>query len=50
MTAKKLQKCFGDMYLGKQNSTYVLFILGNIRINCHMNAGGFKGLLYNMFS
>ena len=48
---KELQKCFGEIYSGEKSiSTDVFFILENPRINCHMDAGEFEGLLYNMLS
>ena len=50
MNMKDLQNVFGEMYLGKGGNTDVLFILENLRISCQMDAGGFEGLLYNMFS
>ena len=37
------------MYLGKK-TTDAFFILENLRINCQMGAGKFKGLLYTMLS
>ena len=50
MIMKELQKCFGEICLVGGNSTDVLFILENIRINFQMDASEFEGLLYNMFS
>ena len=50
MIVKELQKCFGEMYLGKKNDTDVFFILANIRIYFQMDAGEFEGLLYTILS
>ena len=49
---KKLQKKIGGIYFGEKKtiSTDDLFILENLRINCHMDAGEFDGLLFNMLS
>ena len=44
------QKCFGEIYLGEKKSTDDFFILKNLEINCQMDTGEFKGLLYNMLS
>ena len=46
----ELQKCFGEIYLGKINkSTDHFFILANLRINFQMYASEFEGLLYDIF-
>ena len=52
MIVKELQKCFGDIYFGgnKNTATYVFFIMENIRIDCHMYAAEFEGLLYTILS
>ena len=52
MIMKEFQKKIGEIYLGggKIISTDMFFILENIRINCHMDASEFEGLLYNMLS
>ena len=49
---KELQEKIGEIYLGGKEtiSTDIFFILANIRINCHMDASEFEGLLYNMLS
>ena len=47
---KELQKCFGEIYLEKKITTDSLFIILNIRINCHMAVAEFEGLLYTIFS
>ena len=52
MIVKELQKCFGEIYLGgkKNITTDVLFIMENIRIDFHMDAAEFEGLLYTILS
>ena len=47
---RRYRKNLVRYYLGGGNSTDLLFILENIRINYQMDASGFEGLLYNILS
>ena len=52
MIVKELQKQFGEIYSGgeKEISTYLFFILENLRTIFQMDASEFEGLLYNTLS
>ena len=47
----ELQKCFGDIYLGK---IYLILLMISLfwksKVNYQMDAGEFEGILYNMLS
>ena len=48
---RSYRKNWWDIFRGKKIiSTNDLFILANLRINCHTDAGEFEGLLFNIFS
>ena len=51
MIVKESQISFGEIYLGKKTmTTYGLFIISNIRIDCQMDVAKFEGLFYTILS